>query len=269
MAIYIHCPNCHQRLEAMRQDCAHCGVSLPPGVLYALSASLGLTPLPSPGAAAGQVPMHVSPTSSLAAPALLQERHTTPTHHSTLRPWLAALLSVICGLGQLYNGQILKGAVLLLCGIATVVTWHFVPVKVLAPCLWLYAIADAYLVARRVLPPASQRRQEGEGADLAWACNHGRRCQQRFCDLVRDGRAHTITAHSQDRGAFCRSFSAADRRGAGQALTCVVGGATARPYDAEHSVILTLSVAAVDDAQTPDRRSRYTWHSEVPTSGCC
>jgi hypothetical protein len=42
-----------------------------------------------------------------------------------------------------------------------------------------------------------------------------------------------------------------------------------RRQDREHSVILTLSVAAVDDAQTPARRSRYIWHSGVPTSGCC
>jgi hypothetical protein len=49
---------------------------------------------------------------------------------------------------------------------------------------------------------------------------------------------------------------------------CAVAGNRALPHR-EHSVILTLSVAAVDDAQTPDRRSRYTWHSEVPTSGCC
>src|SRR5262249_15038748 len=35
----------------------------------------------------------------------------------------------------------------------------------------------------------------------------------------------------------------------------------------EHSVILTLSAAAVDDAQTPDRRSRYTWHSAALTCG--
>ena len=69
-----------------------------------------------------------------------------------LRPWLAALLSVICGLGQLYNGQLLKGVVLLLCGIATVVTWQFLPVKVLAAFLWLYAISDAYLVAQRTTP---------------------------------------------------------------------------------------------------------------------
>jgi len=152
MAIYIHCPNCNERLEAMRQDCTHCGASLPPGVLYALSSALGITPLPAPGSAAGQAPTHVSPTPSLSALSTSKAGQTTPLHHSRLRPWLAALLSVICGLGQLYNGQIIKGMVLLLCGIATVVTWQFLPVQVLAPFLWLYAIVDAYLVARRVTP---------------------------------------------------------------------------------------------------------------------
>ncbi len=158
MAIYIHCPNCNERLETMRQDCPHCGASLPPGVLYALSAALGITPAPPAGASAGQIPPHVSPRSSLATLSALQERQTTPTHHSTLRPWLAALLSVICGLGQLYNGQIIKGMVLLLCGIVAVVTWQFLPVKVLAPFLWLYAMLDAYLVAQRTTPRAAPRR---------------------------------------------------------------------------------------------------------------
>ena len=37
----------------------------------------------------------------------------------------------------------------------------------------------------------------------------------------------------------------------------------------EHSVILTLLVAAVDAAQTLDGTCRYTWRSEAPTSGCC
>ena len=155
MAIYIHCPNCNERLEAMHQDCLHCGVSLPPGVLYALSAALGMTPPPSSGPQAGYVPSHVSAPSSSSARATMPERQTTPTYHSLLRPWLAALLSLICGLGQLYNGHIVKGMVLLLCGIATVVTWQFWPTRVLAPFLWLYAMSDAYLVAQRTIPRAS------------------------------------------------------------------------------------------------------------------
>jgi TM2 domain-containing membrane protein YozV len=66
-------------------------------------------------------------------------------------------LSLICGLGQLYNGQIVKGVVLLICGIVAVVTWQFLPGKMLALILWLYAISDAYLVARRALPMGPQR----------------------------------------------------------------------------------------------------------------
>jgi TM2 domain-containing membrane protein YozV len=67
-------------------------------------------------------------------------------------------LSLICGLGQLYNGQIVKGVVLLICGIAAVAAWQFLLGKMLALILWLYAIGDAYLVARRTLPLESQRR---------------------------------------------------------------------------------------------------------------
>ena len=36
----------------------------------------------------------------------------------------------------------------------------------------------------------------------------------------------------------------------------------------EHSVILTLPVIVLDDAQTPDPKRRYTWHNVRPTSGC-
>ena len=156
MAIYIYCPNCNERLETMRQDCTHCGTSLPPGVLYALSSALGLTPPPPSGSGAGQRPPHVSHPPSLSTPSAIPGRHTTPTYHSRLRPWLAALLSLICGLGQLYNGQRVKGMVLLLCGLATVVTWPFLPTRVLAPFLWLYAISDAYLVAQRITQRASE-----------------------------------------------------------------------------------------------------------------
>lgn len=159
MAIYIHCPSCHVQLESMGQECSHCGASLPPGVVYALSVSLGLAPLPASSTAVGQL---VSPASTVSAPARLQDRSPTPTHDSPLRPWLAALLSVVCGLGQCYNGQIRKGVVLLLCGVAAVMTWHFGPVKVFAPLLWLYALADAYLVARRGIMPASPKRSESD-----------------------------------------------------------------------------------------------------------
>src|SRR5215831_16247979 len=149
MAIYIHCPNCHERLTEMHHHCTHCGMALPPGVLSALASALGVTPLPSSGLNGGALPPYVSPSPSLSAPSIAEARYTSPAHHSTLRPWLAATLSLICGLGQLYNGQIVKGGMLLICGIGAVLAWPFLLGKMLALILWLYAISDAYLVARR------------------------------------------------------------------------------------------------------------------------
>jgi TM2 domain-containing membrane protein YozV len=152
MAIYIHCPNCHERLTEMHHHCTHCGLALPPGVLSALASALGVTPPPAPGLTVGAIPTHVAPRPSSATLSTAEEHQTPPAHHSALRPWLAAALSLICGLGQLYNGQIVKGVVLLICGITAVAAWQFLLGKMLVLCLWLYAISDAYLVARRTLP---------------------------------------------------------------------------------------------------------------------
>src|SRR5207244_11356887 len=108
MAIHIHCPHCHKLLTEMHHHCTHCGLALPPGVLYALASALGVAPPPSPGLTVGAIPPHVSPTPSFSALSTAEGRLTPPAHHSALRPWLAAALSLICGLGQLYNGQIVK-----------------------------------------------------------------------------------------------------------------------------------------------------------------
>ena len=157
MAIYIHCPNCHERLTEMHHHCTHCGIALPPGVLYALASALGVTPPPAPSLTVGAIPTHVSQTPSLSALYGVEEHPAPPAHHSALRPWLAATLSLICGLGQLYNGQLVKGVVLLICGIAAVAAWQFLLGKMFVLFLWLYAISDAYLVARRTLPRGPQR----------------------------------------------------------------------------------------------------------------
>lgn len=66
-------------------------------------------------------------------------------------PGLAAVLSFFwCGLGQIYNGQILKGLVmLLLYGLS----WWLMFVMIgfiTTPILWIWGIIDAYRVADRV-----------------------------------------------------------------------------------------------------------------------
>jgi TM2 domain-containing membrane protein YozV len=67
-----------------------------------------------------------------------------------LRPWLAAALSLICGLGQLYNGQVVKGLVLMLLGAAAILCFPWLAGKIAISLLWGFAIVDAFRVARRM-----------------------------------------------------------------------------------------------------------------------
>ncbi len=66
-------------------------------------------------------------------------------------PGLAALASFIwCGAGQIYNGQILKGVVLL---IAYVISFFLIIVAIglfTTPLLWIYGMYDAYETAKKI-----------------------------------------------------------------------------------------------------------------------
>jgi TM2 domain-containing membrane protein YozV len=66
-------------------------------------------------------------------------------------PGLAAVLSFFfCGLGQIYNGQILKGLFML---VAYAVSWWMVWLVVgiiTTPILWIWGIVDAYRTAQRI-----------------------------------------------------------------------------------------------------------------------
>lgn len=155
MAIIIHCPYCHEPLPEMRQECPHCQRDLPAGVVYALAAAFGAPHQPAPFPQTGPPPAH------------LQEQHAAVSaprpipppvaESSRLRPCLAATLSLCCGLGQLYNGQIVKGMLLMILATAALVSLPMLIGKLLIPCLWSYAIIDAFLVARRRTAAASSR----------------------------------------------------------------------------------------------------------------
>lgn len=66
-------------------------------------------------------------------------------------PGLAAVLSFfICGLGQIYNGQIVKGLIFL---VAYVVSWFMMWVLIgfiTTPILWIWGIVDAYQKAQKI-----------------------------------------------------------------------------------------------------------------------
>ncbi len=62
-------------------------------------------------------------------------------------PWIAALLSfLVTGVGQMYNGQVTKGIVLLLGQIALTVATS----GAAFPVLWIISIVDAALIANKL-----------------------------------------------------------------------------------------------------------------------
>ena len=66
-------------------------------------------------------------------------------------PGVAAVLSFfICGLGQIYNGQIFKGIVVIIC---YALSWALTYVLIgwlIVPVLWIWGIYDAYKNAERI-----------------------------------------------------------------------------------------------------------------------
>ncbi len=83
-------------------------------------------------------------------------------------PRLAALLSaVFTGLGQIYNGQRVKGIAF---SVLQLVFFSLIPLgagMVLAPAFWAFAVYDAYRVADVMLPetrpgPEAEEQKEPE-----------------------------------------------------------------------------------------------------------
>ena len=66
-------------------------------------------------------------------------------------PFLAVILSFfVVGLGQVYNGQILKGIIIFVAAIIAVFLWAIIIGILFSILIWLYAIYDAYTTAQRI-----------------------------------------------------------------------------------------------------------------------
>jgi len=133
----------------MSEVCPHCDAALPPAVIMSLAAAHGAPPpqtfLQNLRPASDElisITGIADPPPPAASPA--------PTQTSGLRPWLAAALSLICGLGQLYNGQVVKGFTLMILGAAAILSLPWLAGKIAVPLLWSFAIVDAFQVARRM-----------------------------------------------------------------------------------------------------------------------
>jgi TM2 domain-containing membrane protein YozV len=81
-------------------------------------------------------------------------------------PRLAALLSFLFpGLGQMYNGQKLRGA---LFSVVNLINMSLIALEigiVMTPVFWLYAVYDAYRVADMMLPEAGESASPGQHRD--------------------------------------------------------------------------------------------------------
>ena len=142
MAIYVYCPHCHEHVADMTDACPHCREALPIGVVQALAAARGGVPSQTPVMGTDWAPAHLTQT----------PLPTYVTRHGVWRPWLAAALSLICGLGQFYNGQLVKGLVLLggaAAIVAAIVLLHSALATAIAPLWWVYAMVDAYRAGRQ------------------------------------------------------------------------------------------------------------------------
>ena len=66
-------------------------------------------------------------------------------------PELAAILSfLVVGLGQIYNGEIGKGILFVICYVVSIVLCFFVIGLFLLPVLWIYSIYEAYDTAKKI-----------------------------------------------------------------------------------------------------------------------
>jgi TM2 domain-containing membrane protein YozV len=66
-------------------------------------------------------------------------------------PGVAAVLSFFwCGLGQIYNGQIVKGILMLAAyTVSAALIWVFIGL-ITTPILWIWGMVDAYNTATRL-----------------------------------------------------------------------------------------------------------------------
>lgn len=132
----------------MSEVCPNCDAALPPGVVMSLAAAHSESPPPAFVRNLTPDRDDLIPVTGIVDASHHGEVQPFPSESSGLRPWLAAGLSLFCGLGQLYNGQILKGIVLMILGAVAILSWPSLASKIAIPALWGFAIVDAFRQAR-------------------------------------------------------------------------------------------------------------------------
>jgi len=86
-----------------------------------------------------------------ASPGTYHNTNSYRNGYQEKNPVLAAILSfLIVGVGQVYNGQVVKGIVLFVAAIISAMLWFIGIGIILSIIIWLFAIYDAYTTAIKI-----------------------------------------------------------------------------------------------------------------------
>lgn len=112
-----YCSNCGIQIDEKAEICPECGVrQAPPGAYYPEGDS---------------------------------EREIHQVQQKN--PELAAILSfLIVGVGQIYNGQVGKGVIIIIAAVISGVLWTIGIGIIFSIIIWIYAIYDAYTTAKQI-----------------------------------------------------------------------------------------------------------------------
>jgi TM2 domain-containing membrane protein YozV/RNA polymerase subunit RPABC4/transcription elongation factor Spt4 len=134
-----YCANCGDQINKEAEICPECGVRQPNETETKYCANCGeqidenaeICPkcgVRQPGATTSQQPVY-------------QQKN----------PGIAAVLSALfVGLGQIYNGEILKGIILIIAYAVSYVLILILIGFITTPLLWIYGVYDAYNTAKKI-----------------------------------------------------------------------------------------------------------------------
>jgi TM2 domain-containing membrane protein YozV len=139
----VACPACRRWVPADHRFCGYCGVGLREPSRTAAGSAPTDTPRPYNASAWSAAP----PAGTILPASYAPRPHPQPMKS----PGVAAVLSFFwCGLGQIYNGEIGKGVLMLVLYAISVVLLFVLIGFLTTPVLWIWGMVDAYKTAERI-----------------------------------------------------------------------------------------------------------------------
>lgn len=134
-----YCGNCGSQIDANTDVCPECGVRQPEAKRTKFCSNCG-----------SQIDENaeICPECGVRQPG--SETYQQPVYQQK-NPGLAAVLSALwVGIGQIYNGEIAKGIILIIAYIVSVLLMFVIVGFITTPILWVFGIYDAYNTAKKI-----------------------------------------------------------------------------------------------------------------------